>query len=111
MEKHEDRIKLMMSAERKKMHDPQTVLRNAGVRKGLTIADLGCGPGFFTKPLAQATGEKGLVYAVDSSETMLGSLKENIVKSAVNTSKIKIVNDDVCHTRIPNASVEPTGHS
>ena len=50
----------------------------------MTIADLGSGPGFFTIPMAQITGEKGLVYAVDSNQKMLNGLKENIAKSEVN---------------------------
>jgi ubiquinone/menaquinone biosynthesis C-methylase UbiE len=72
----------------------------------MTIADLGSGPGFFTIPMAQITGEKGLVYAVDSDQTMLNGLKENIVKSEVNPRIIKIVKSAVCHTGIPKESVD-----
>jgi ubiquinone/menaquinone biosynthesis C-methylase UbiE len=72
----------------------------------MTIADLGSGPGFFTIPLAQMTGEKGLVFAVDGSQTMLNGRKGNIAKSNVNPNIIKIVNSDLCHTRIPKESVD-----
>ena len=103
---HSDRVKFLMSEERKQQHNPQTILNQAGVTKGMFIADLGSGPGFFTIPMAQTTGEKGLVYAVDSSQTMLNCLKENIAKSEVNPNIIKIVNSDVCHTGIPKESVD-----
>ena len=93
-----------MSEERKQWHNPQTILNQ--ITKGMTIADLGCGPGFFTIPMAQMTGEKGLVYAVDSNQTMLNALKENIAKSEVNPNIIKIINSDVCHTGIPKVSVD-----
>jgi ubiquinone/menaquinone biosynthesis C-methylase UbiE len=106
MEHHIDRVKFLMSEERKQQHDPQTILNEAGVKKGMTIADLGSGPGFFTIPAAQMTGETGLVYAVDSSQTMLNGLKENIAKSEVNPNIIKIVNCDVYHTGIPKESVD-----
>ena len=106
MEHHIDRVKFLMSKERKQQHDPETILNEAGVTKGMTIADLGSGPGFFTIPMAQMTGEKGLVYAVDSNQTMLNGLKENIAKSGVNPKVIKIVKNDVCHTGIPNESVD-----
>jgi ubiquinone/menaquinone biosynthesis C-methylase UbiE len=43
--------------------------------QGMTMADLGSGPGFFTIPMAKVTGENGLVYAVDSNLTMLNALK------------------------------------
>ena len=56
--------------------------------------------------MAQITGEKGLVYAVDSNQNMLDSLKENIARSEVNPKVIKIVNSDVCHTGIPKGSVD-----
>ena len=59
MDHHIDRVKFLMSEERKQQHDPQTVLNEAGVTKGMTIADLGSGPGFFTITMAQMTGEKG----------------------------------------------------
>jgi ubiquinone/menaquinone biosynthesis C-methylase UbiE len=104
MKHHNDLVKFLMSEERKQWHNPQTILNQ--VTKGMTIADLGCGPGFFTIPMAQMTGEKGLVYAVDSNQTMLIALKENIAKSEVNPNNVKIVNSDVCHTGIPKESID-----
>ena len=106
MENHSNRAKFLMSEERKLWHNPETILKFAGATKGMTMADLGSGPGFFTIPMAQITGEKGLVYAVDSNQNMLDNLKENIAKSGVNPKVIKIVKNDVCHTRIPNESVD-----
>jgi ubiquinone/menaquinone biosynthesis C-methylase UbiE len=106
MENHIDRVKFLMSKERKQQHDPDSILNEAGVAKGMVIADLGSGPGFFTLPIAQMTGEKGLVYAVDSSQTMLDGLKENIVKSEINPRIIRIVNSDVCNTGIVKQSVD-----
>jgi ubiquinone/menaquinone biosynthesis C-methylase UbiE len=106
MENHTDRAKFLMSEERKQWHNPETILKCADATKGMTMADLGSGPGFFTIPMAQITGEKGLVYAVDSDQNMLDSLKENIAKSGVNPQVIKIVNSDVCHTGISKESVD-----
>lgn len=103
---HVDRVKFLMSQERKQWHNPETILNEAGATKGMTMVDLGSGPGFFTIPMAQMTGEKGLVYAVDSDQTMLNGLKENIAKSEVNPNIIKIVDSDVCHTGIPKESVD-----
>src|SRR5665647_1261109 len=106
MENHSDRAKFLMSEERKLWHNPETILQRADATKGMTMADLGSGPGFFTIPMAQITGEKGLVYAVDSNQNILDNLKENIAKSGVNPKVIKIVKNDVCHTGIPNESVD-----
>ena len=106
MENHSHRSKFLMSEERKQFHNPETILKSVGEIKGMIMADLGSGPGFFTIPMAQQTGEDGLVYAVDSNQVMLSSLKENIAKSGVNPKVIKIINSDVCNTGIPSESVD-----
>jgi ubiquinone/menaquinone biosynthesis C-methylase UbiE len=41
------------------------------VQEGMTIADLGCGMGYFTIPMAKLVGDKGTVIAVDLQEKML----------------------------------------
>ena len=106
MEHKENRAKFMMSAARKEWHDPQIVLGAIGIRKGMTLVDLGSGPGFFTIPMAQATGENGVVYAVDSDPSMLGYLTDNIVKSGVKNRIIRIISGDVCDTGLPGSSVD-----
>jgi ubiquinone/menaquinone biosynthesis C-methylase UbiE len=103
---HADRAKFLMSEERKQWHNPENILKLADATKGMIMADLGSGPGFFTIPMAQIVGENGLVYAVDSNEHMLDCLKKNIVKSGVNSKVIKIVKSDVCHTGIPKESID-----
>lgn len=103
---HGDRAKFLMSEERKRFHDPQTVLKSIGVKPGMVMADLGSGPGFFTVPMAQLAGENGCVYAVDGNQTMLDALKENLANAGVNPNVVKIINSDVCSTGIPDASVD-----
>ena len=44
------------------------------VAPGQTAADIGCGPGFFTLPLAQMVGENGTVIAADLQPEMLDKL-------------------------------------
>ena len=44
------------------------------VRPGDTTVDLGCGPGFFTLPLAEMVGDEGSVIAVDLQQAMLDKL-------------------------------------
>ena len=51
---------------RKLLSNPQKY--NQHVKQDGVVADLGCGPGFYTFPLAQEVGEKGRVFAVDSDE-------------------------------------------
>jgi ubiquinone/menaquinone biosynthesis C-methylase UbiE len=46
------------------------------VRAGEACVDLGCGTGTFALWMAEAAGEKGMVYAIDNSERMLEIIKE-----------------------------------
>jgi ubiquinone/menaquinone biosynthesis C-methylase UbiE len=95
-----------LSDERRRYQNPLKISKAMGVKNGMTLADLGCGPGFFTIPLASLVGSKGLVYAVDSSSTMLKHLRANIKKSHASRMRIKIVRADVSRTRIPSNSVD-----
>lgn len=45
------------------------------IHPGDTVIDLGCGPGFFSIPMAGLVGEKGKVIAVDLQDEMLQHVK------------------------------------
>jgi len=59
---------------RRLVTDPRRILRGL-VRPGDTVVDLGCGPGFFTLPMAAMVGETGRVVAVDLQAAMLDRVK------------------------------------
>ena len=48
------------------------------VKEGMTVLDVGCGPGFFTIPLAQMVGDTGRVIAADLQEEMLDRVRAKI---------------------------------
>jgi ubiquinone/menaquinone biosynthesis C-methylase UbiE len=50
------------------------------VAKGQIVADLGCGPGFYTLGLAECVGPEGRVYAVDSDEKAIRAIEEKANK-------------------------------
>jgi len=53
---------------------PARVIEALAIRPGDRIADVGAGGGYFTFPLAQATGPGGVVYAVDVDQAALREL-------------------------------------
>lgn len=53
------------------------------VHTGQQVLDIGCGPGFFTIPLAQMVGEEGSVLAVDLQQEMLERVYNNALKQRV----------------------------
>ncbi len=89
---------------RREWQDPEAILRSAGVKIGMTVADLGCGPGFFTLPLASMVGDSGRVFAVDSRPAALEAL-EGVMQPGARTV-VKPVQADVSKTGIPSGSVD-----
>jgi len=48
------------------------------IKEGMTVLDVGCGPGFFSIELAQMVGKSGRVIASDLQEGMLRKLRDKI---------------------------------
>jgi ubiquinone/menaquinone biosynthesis C-methylase UbiE len=55
---------------RRLFQDPRRILHGL-IQPGDTVVDLGCGPGYFTLPMAQMAGPQGRVIAVDLQPGML----------------------------------------
>jgi ubiquinone/menaquinone biosynthesis C-methylase UbiE len=62
---------------RRWLQDPQKILRPY-IKEGMTVLDVGCGPGFFTVDMALMVGKSGRVIAADLQAGMLQKLKEKI---------------------------------
>ena len=48
------------------------------IEEGMTVLDIGCGPGFFSIDMAQMVGGSGRVIACDLQEGMLEKLRDKI---------------------------------
>jgi ubiquinone/menaquinone biosynthesis C-methylase UbiE len=77
---------------RKLVHKPRRILESY-VKKGMTVLDLGCGPGFFTLELAKMVGETGKVIAADLQQGMLdkvyGKIRGTDLEQRVEIHKCK----------------------
>jgi ubiquinone/menaquinone biosynthesis C-methylase UbiE len=62
---------------RKRIHNPYKIFGKY-IHKGMTIIDLGCGPGFFVEAFAEMTGDNGTVIAADLQEKMLEKVKKKV---------------------------------
>lgn len=62
---------------RRLVHKPARILETY-VSKGMTVLDLGCGPGFFTIEMAKLVGETGRVIAADIQQDMLDKVAAKI---------------------------------
>ena len=94
------------------------VVETLHLRPGDTAADVGCGDGFYTIPLARFLGPAGKVFAVDIDDTELVKLKQHLIEEGLkNVEVIKGVVDDpklpknrVDAALIVNAYHEMTAH-
>ncbi len=91
----------LVSEERRAWQDPARLLDVLGVGAGETWADVGCGPGFFTVPLARRVKK---VYAVDVQAPMLGILRERLQEAGV--GNVEIVLSGEHHIPLPDRTVD-----
>jgi ubiquinone/menaquinone biosynthesis C-methylase UbiE len=69
--------------------------------EGQVVADLGCGPGYYTLHLAESVGPEGKVYGVDSDEKAIRALEKkasehgyhNIEAHATSASDLSFIKD------------------
>jgi ubiquinone/menaquinone biosynthesis C-methylase UbiE len=71
------------------------VVETLQLQPGQTAADVGCGDGFYTIPLANTLRAAGKVFAVDIDEGALSKLKQRLVQEGLkNVEVIKGQEDD-----------------
>lgn len=62
---------------RKLFQNPKKIL-SPYIAGGMTVLDVGCGPGFFSIEIAKMVGKSGKVIAADLQEGMLQKLKKKV---------------------------------
>lgn len=60
------------------------IIQHLDLQPGMTVLDIGCGPGRLTIPIAQQVGPKGGVMAVDIQPGMLQRVKEKAFAANLN---------------------------
>ena len=70
-------IQRLLAPEREQNLDSLLILSFSGINLHDTVADLGCGPGFFTVPLAKFL-VSGKLYALDIDDEMLAACRQRV---------------------------------
>lgn len=65
----------LIRKERQEEENCELMLKNLGVKPGMTVCDMGCGNGFYALQLARLVGDNGKVLAVDIQPEMLTLLR------------------------------------
>ena len=60
----------------------QRLFTTAGISSGMTVLELGCGPGEVTELVSQIVGPKGKVLALDRSSEMIALAQKNLSQEA-----------------------------
>jgi len=99
--RHLDRL---LSPERRQWQNPDGVFEALGLDQGMTVADIGAGPGFFTLPAAAKVGPTGKVYALDVAPEMLDRLRERAMAEAITNVETLVSREN--EFPLPDASVD-----
>lgn len=74
--------RFLVSGVRRWLHSPRKIV-GPYIHSGETAVDLGCGPGYFTLPMAEMVGDSGRVIAADLQPEMLEMLRERAVAAGL----------------------------
>jgi ubiquinone/menaquinone biosynthesis C-methylase UbiE len=75
---------LFNNPRREEWEKTSKIMEAINIKPGTRIADIGSGPGYYTFRFAEAVGEKGKVYAIDTVQTHLDYLKKIANKYGIN---------------------------
>lgn len=85
---------------RRWLQDPPAIL-GPYVREGMTVLDIGCGPGFFSVDMARMVGTTGRVIAADLQKGMLQKLSRKIQGTPL-ADRITLVECEKSRINVPD---------
>ena len=89
---------------RDKRGEAEEIMKAAGLKPGMTVADIGAGEGYYTVRLAEEVGEDGRVLAQDIDREAIDRLAERVNRDALDNVSIKLgAGDD---PRLPENSFD-----
>lgn len=89
---------------RRKYFDPYKILKNAGLKPGQKVLEVGCGPGFFTIPAARILTNTGIIYAVDIHRLAIKRVQNKIQKEEL--VNINTILTDATSTDLSDQSID-----
>lgn len=93
----------LLAESREEWQQPSRVMADLALKPGDTIADVGCGEGYFTFRLAAAVGDKGKVLAVDINAAALKAVRERAEREK--RANIEFILSEPTDTKLGKESV------
>lgn len=75
---------------RDRVNEAADIMDRAGIRPGMTVADLGAGEGYYTVRLAKRVGAKGRVLAEDIMPEVMEALSRRITREKWDNVSVKL---------------------
>ncbi len=91
---------------RRKLVDPYEILKEAGLKPGQKVLEVGPGPGFFTIPAAKIVTELGIVYAIDVHPLAIERVKNKIKKEKI--TNVRTILASATDTGLSDESIDLT---
>lgn len=91
-------------AERDQVGEAADVIRIAGIRPGMAVADIGTGGGYYVMRVAPVVGPQGRVFAQDVSMTVLDRVRQRAL--AAGFRNVRYIQGNQANARLPAASVD-----
>jgi arsenite methyltransferase len=95
---------ILAAEDRDEWQQPDRVMHDLAIQPGASVADIGCGEGYFTFRLSQAVGQQGKVFAVDLSEASLKTIRQQIQREHL--ANIKAILSKPTKTGLPAESCD-----
>ena len=89
---------------RDKRGEAEEIMKAAGLKPGMTVADIGAGEGYYTVRLAEKVGADGRVLAQDIDEEAIDRLAERVNRESLDNVSIKLGAPD--DPRLPENSFD-----
>lgn len=86
---------LALNPKRPEWEHTDKIISNLNLEKGMTIADIGCGSGFFSYRFSRLTGDEGKVYALELKDEHIERLKTFTKDYGINNIIISKGREDI----------------
>ncbi|MFO7172929.1 MAG: methyltransferase domain-containing protein [Bacillota bacterium] len=99
------KMERLLAPDRRQWLDPLRILGLLDLRVGMTLLDVGCGPGYFALEAARMVAPAGKVYGVDVSEEMVARLRERAAAAGVE-NLVPVLAEEEDEYPVPSASCD-----
>ncbi|MFZ2996856.1 class I SAM-dependent methyltransferase [Sphingobium sp.] len=75
---------------RDRVNEAEDIMDRAGIRPGMTVADIGAGEGYYTVRLAKRVGAEGRVLGEDITPEVIEALSHRITREKMDNVSVKL---------------------